>query len=68
MNLSVLGDVTGTGVIDNSDVIEGYNILKGTKKEDCYKKAVDVVYDNNLKINDIAKLYQYTKNVISDIK
>ncbi len=66
--LSVTGDVTGTGTVTNDDVEEAFKILKHTKTADeIYTLAADTTKDGELKINDIAKLYQYTKNKIQNL-
>ncbi len=67
--LSILGDVTGRGKIDETDVEETYNILKNKKNpEEYYRIAADVTKDNNIKINDVAKLYQYAKGTINSLE
>lgn len=58
--ISVLGDVTGTGTINVSDVAKLYQYVQGVRdmnKE--YQIAADVKNDSQLKVNDVAKLYQY---------
>ena len=63
--ISVLGDVTGTGYINDDDVVEGYKILRNLISKDSeYREALDITKDKIIKINDVAKLYQYTKNKI----
>ena len=54
----VLGDITGTGNINVSDVAKLYQYIKGTiDMEKEFILASDVVLDNELKVNDVAKLY-----------
>lgn len=65
----VLGDVTGTGTINISDVAKAYQHLRKTKlMEEIFIKSADVVRDNELKINDIAKLYQYIREKIESLE
>lgn len=35
--------------------------------EECYIIAGDVTYDGIIEINDVAKLYQYHKEIISSL-
>ena len=67
--VSILGDVTGTGNINVSDVAKSYQYYK--KRIDMaeeYVIAADVVKDNEIKINDVAKLYQYYKKRIPSLE
>ena len=60
--ISVLGDVTGTGTINVSDVAKLFQYVQGVKGMDrVYQIAADVKHDNELKINDVAKLFQYVQ-------
>jgi hypothetical protein len=66
ITLSVRGDVTGRGLIDNEDVLEAYKILKNRKEvEKEYYLASDIDRDGELKISDITRLYRYTKGLES---
>jgi len=66
----VLGDVTGTGTINVSDVAKLYQYIRNSniEMEEVYKKAADVENDGTLKINDVSKLYQYIRNVIESLE
>ena len=65
----VLGDITGTGNINVSDVAKLYQYIKGTiDMEKEFILASDVVLDNELKVNDVAKLYQYIKKSIESLE
>ena len=67
--ISVLGDITGTGTINVSDVAKLYQYIKGTidiEKE--FILSSDVVHDQKIKINDVAKLYQYIKKSIESLE
>ena len=69
IHLSVKGDVRGTGKIEEYDAFESYDILRRKKQvESHYKIAGDINEDGKLKINDVAKLYQYTKNKIESLE
>jgi hypothetical protein len=64
ITLSVRGDVTGRGLIDNEDVLEAYEILKNRKEvEKEYYLASDIDRDGKLKISDVTRLYRYTKKI-----
>ena len=64
----VMGDITGTGNINVTDVSKLYQYIKGKIKMDKeYVLAADLVKDNELKVNDVSKLYQYIKNKIPDL-
>ena len=66
--VSVKGDVTGTGTINNDDVLQAYKILrKKTSTTKPYEAAADVTNDNNIKINDIAKIYQFVNGKINSL-
>lgn len=68
-DLSVLGDVTGTGGINVSDVAKGYRYLrKKIELDDCYIYALDVTLDKEIKVNDIAKLYRYVRKKIEGLE
>ena len=65
----ILGDVTGTGSINVSDVAKLYQYIKEIiTMEEVFVKASDVVNDMELKINDVAKLYQYVKKNINSLE
>jgi len=65
----VLGDVTGTGIINISDVTKAYQHLRKTNlMDELYIIAADVEKDNELKINDITKLYQYIRGTIESLE
>lgn len=65
----ILGDVTGTGTINVSDVAKAYQHIRKTKiMEEIFIIAADVVKDNELKVNDIAKLYQYVREKIESLE
>ena len=66
--LSVKGDVTGKGNISNDDVLESYSILRGKDVEDYYRLASDINNDGKVRINDVAKLYQYVNNKIESLE
>lgn len=69
IHLSVKGDVTGRGNIDQEDVDRSYQYLRGNiELEYLYKLASDVTGDGEVKINDISKLYQYTKKKIESLE
>ena len=69
VHLSIKGDVTGTGNIQEEDVNSAYKILRNEiKVEIYYELAADVKEDGQVKINDIAKLYQYVKNKIESLE
>lgn len=62
--LSVIGDVSGDGLINIADVSRAYSYLKGnTQMDKCFVYAADIA-DNNgtVAINDISKLYSVVKN------
>ena len=64
-HISVLGDVTGTGTINVSDVAKLYSYIKGKiEMDEVYQIAADVTNDDNLRVNDVAKLYSYIKGKI----
>lgn len=65
--LSIKGDVTGTGSIGLEDVLKSYQILRGESVDEYYKLASDINEDGLLKVNDVAKLYQYTENKIESL-
>lgn len=68
IHLSVLGDVTGNGQIDNNDVDKVYDILKNKEEVDrIYYLAGDVNGDGDIKINDVAKLHQYERKKINNL-
>ena len=65
----ILGDITGTGKINVSDVAKLYQYIKGKiNMEEEFKNAANVVKDDELKINDVAKLYQYIKEKIKSLE
>lgn len=66
--LSVKGDVNGNGSINVDDVLKSYEILKNKNYngEAYYKFAADVI-DDDLKINDVAKLYQFANKKIDSL-
>ncbi len=67
--VSVLGDTDGTGVINNSDVSTAYGFVRSKKGvSDAYSKAADITNDSSLKVNDVAKLYQYTRGKITSLE
>ena len=69
IHLSVKGDVTGRGNIDQEDVNRSYQYLRGDiELEYLYKLASDVTGDGEVKINDISKLYQYTMKKIESLE
>ncbi|MBQ6495369.1 MAG: DUF11 domain-containing protein [Bacilli bacterium] len=66
--ISIKGDVEGDGIINSNDVIKAYNILmKKITVTKLYQDTADTTNDGELKINDIAKLYQYTKGIINSL-
>ena len=70
--ISVTGDVTGRGSIDNEDVLATYNILRqklttGSLEETEYTIAADTIKDGEININDLVKLYYYTRNKINSL-
>ena len=66
--LVVIGDVTKNGNAGISDVNEVFNYLRNkTELNTCQFMAADVVNDNLLFINDVAKLYQYVNNKIGGL-
>ena len=65
----ILGDITGTGKINVSDVAKLYQYIKDKiNMEEEFKNAANVVKDDELKINDVAKLYQYIKEKIKSLE
>ena len=51
ISLSVIGDITGLGLINNDDVLKGYQILrKETKVLKEYELATDINKDGKVKI------------------
>ena len=64
----VLGDITGTGDVNVSDVARLYQYYK--KKVDMeseFVQAGDVAKDGQIEINDVAKLYQFSKHNIDSL-
>lgn len=67
--ISVLGDITKDGKVDNGDVGVLYNKLKGKKDlEKCQEIAGDIINDGNIKINDVARLYRYFKGRVTELE
>lgn len=67
--ISVLGDISKDGKIDNGDVGILYNKLKGKKElEKCQELAGDIISDGNIKINDVARLYRYFKGRVTELE
>lgn len=67
--LSIKGDVTGKGLWNQDDVLKSYSALRQEITLDrIYFLAADLNKDGHLKINDIAKLYQYTQNKIESLE
>lgn len=65
----VLGDLTGTGTVNVSDVAKLYqHVKKIITMEDEFLLAADVVNDGSLRVNDVAKLYQYIKKTITSLE
>lgn len=68
--LVVLGDVTGDGKVNVTDVGKLYRYLKGRiTMEDCYIAAGNVVStDDVIKVTDVGKLYRYIKGRIDSLE
>ena len=67
--ITLLGDITGSGVINISDVAKLYQYINNKIDMDYeYKIAGDVVHDDELKINDVAKLYQYISGKFNSLE
>ncbi len=65
----ILGDITGTGDVNVSDVARLYQYYK--KKVDMeseFVQAGDVTKDGQIEINDVSKLYQYSKHKIDSLE
>ena len=72
--VSVIGDIDGNGNSNQNDAEEAYSYLRNKKTytnnqiKEAVEESVDTVKDENIKINDIAKLYQYTKGKINSLE
>ena len=67
--VSVLGDVTGDGIIKINDVDLLYRYLKGkAEMSDEYVAAGDVASNDIIKINDVDKLYRYLKGKLDSLE
>lgn len=67
--ISVLGDISKDGKVDNGDVGVLYNRLKGKKDLDkCQELAGDIINDGSIKINDVARLYRFFKGRITELE
>ena len=63
--VSVVGDVTGDGRAEITDITKLYRYLKGKSNlSDIEKKAGDVTGDDEVNITDITKMYRYLKGKI----
>ena len=59
---SVLGDATGSDGVNLDDVNQIYDWVRDEASiEEVYVLASDTTFDGIVKINDIAKIYQYIK-------
>ena len=68
-SITVLGDITGTGTINVSDVAKLYQYIQGSISMDsAYQMAGDVTFDEQLKVNDVAKLYQYVRGSLESLR
>ena len=67
--ISVLGDVSGDGIIEINDVSKLYRYYRGriTMAEE-YITAADVSGDNIIEINDVSKLYRYYRGKIDSLE
>lgn len=66
--LIISGDVTKTGTVTNDDVNLAYRYLRNKEElQLCQHKAADTTHDDDVKINDIAKLYQYVNKKIGGL-
>ncbi len=64
--LSVFGDVTGTGTVTAGDIAKIYQAVKGKITLDTVSTlAADVTHDGKIAVNDVAKAYSYLKGKIS---
>ncbi len=60
--ISVLGDVTGEGVINVNDVAQLYRYIKKKSQFDDAKiLAGNIINDKDVNVNDVAQLYRYIK-------
>lgn len=69
--LSVLGDLTGDGVVEINDVNKLYKFLKDNVKYKLSEEefaAGDIINDGSIIINDINKLYKYKKERINSLE
>jgi len=67
--VSVLGDITGDGIINIADVGKLYKHVRKTSvmTELCELASSDIVEDNNIIISDVGKLYKYVRKVIHEL-
>lgn len=77
--LSILGDVTGDGIIEINDVGRLYRYYNGREAhlniryssegdDEAFFLAGDVVVDGVIEINDIGRLYRYYNGRVSDLE
>lgn len=72
--VSVIGDIDGNGNSNQNDAEEAFKYLRNQKTyannniKEAVVESIDTVKDSNIKINDIAKLYQYTKGKINSLE
>ena len=67
--LSVLGDITGDGIIEINDVSKLYRYYRGrTDMTDAYIAACEVTGDGIIEINDVSKLYRYYRGRITSLE
>lgn len=68
--LSVLGDLTGDGVVKVNDVGKLYRHLKGRDNitDESVLSAGNIVNDGEIKISDVSRLYRYVKERITSLE
>lgn len=67
--LSVLGDMTGNGIVKINDVNMLYKLLKGRLEDnDLYFCSGDINNDGVIKINEVNMLYKYLKGRLTSLE
>lgn len=67
--ISVLGDVTGTGTVTAGDIAKMYQSVKGKiTLDNVALLAGDVTQDGKVAVNDVAKAYAYLKGKLTSLE